>query len=145
MSILYKKIPDYNWMLSNYYCKKIDIKPERTIKTKFITLNTKGMLYLKKGYAIDGASGPIFDTESIMEAVFVHDAGYQLLRLGLLDQSYKSYFDKLLKNMCLEYKIKTKGFFRPVIKNVIRIVRANYIYLGVKWFGRRFCKPCKTT
>jgi hypothetical protein len=61
------------------------IFPEHTITTDFIQLRPDGLLTLCRGYAWDGASGPTIDSDSSMRGSAVHDALYQLMKLGLLD------------------------------------------------------------
>lgn len=60
-----------------------------------------GDLLIKKGYASDGPSGPTIDTPSSMRGAFVHDALYQLIRLGVLPMSYRSTADQILKEICI--------------------------------------------
>ena len=60
-----------------------------------------GRLFIQKGYAWDGATcWPDFD--SIMRGSLVHDALYQLIRLGYIDPIRRKDADKLLRQMCLE-------------------------------------------
>jgi hypothetical protein len=43
-----------------------------------------GILLIRAGYAWDGPSGPTIDTKNSMRGSLVHDALYQLLRVGHL-------------------------------------------------------------
>ncbi|MEN6375536.1 MAG: hypothetical protein ABFD75_12280 [Smithella sp.] len=70
-------------------------------RTDYILLHA-GNLIISKGYAWDGASGPTFDTPDTMRGSLVHDALYQLMRLGLLPESYREQADKLLHDICIE-------------------------------------------
>ena len=59
------------------------------VDTKFIRLvfpEHNGPLELRilEGYAWDGPSGPTWDTTNWMRASLIHDALYQLMRMGLL-------------------------------------------------------------
>jgi hypothetical protein len=67
----------------------------------YISIEEGGILVLQKGYASDGASGPTLDTPSTMRGAFVHDALYQLIRLGVLPPSYKETADSILKELCV--------------------------------------------
>jgi hypothetical protein len=58
--------------------------------TTWLELWPDGTLVISPGYAWDGASGPTYDSKSSMRASLVHDALYQLMRLGLLSQSFKT-------------------------------------------------------
>lgn len=77
------------------------IVPSRYIETEFITLTTSGDLMIRSGYAWDGASGPTLDTKDSLRASLAHDALYQLLRWGHLDQRWREpvddYFGRLLE------------------------------------------------
>ena len=72
------------------------------VKTDYLELDQFGNLLIKKGYAWDGASGPTWDTQNSMRGSLVHDAGYQLIRLGLVDPRNKEYFDQVLHDLCTQ-------------------------------------------
>lgn len=90
----------FKYQLSRSYYGVVPIYPKEDISTDFIFLNQKGYLYIRHGYAWDGASGPTIDTKSSMRASLEHDALYQLLRLGLLDHSWRGPIDKHLEKRC---------------------------------------------
>src|SRR3990167_11071971 len=71
-------------------------------QTDWLRISDKGLLLIKAGYAWDGASGPTLDTDSAMRGPLVHDALYQLMRLGLIDKKWKDAADELLYKMLLE-------------------------------------------
>ena len=86
----------YKYQLATSYSMPITIKPKKGIKTAFITLDTKGKLTIKEGYAWDGPSGPVVDTKENMRASLVHDALYQLMRQKKLSaRTYKDRADKI--------------------------------------------------
>lgn len=89
----------YKYQLAENYSTMISIRPAQDIATGFILLNTAGLLIIKQGYAWDGPSGPTADTPDTMRGSLVHDALYQLLRLGLLSA------DKRLECDHIAYKI----------------------------------------
>lgn len=68
------------------------------------------VLTIEKGYAWDGASGPTWDSKSSMRASLVHDALYQLMRVGVLPESARPAADDELYNIGLE-----DGMFRARI------------------------------
>lgn len=113
--IKYRK--GYKYQLAEDFRIKIDIFSHEVIKTDFIEIQPGGVLFIKNGYAWDGPSGPTIDTKDFMRGSLVHDALYQLMRMELLDPSWKSYADDLLKKVCLE-----DGMFA---------LRAYYVYVGV--------------
>ncbi len=93
----------YEYQLAEDYHITISIKPKEDIDTQFITLDTKGDLVVKSGYAWDGISGPVIDTDNNLRASLVHDALYQLIRQRKLSRKdHKDKADRLFKKMCKE-------------------------------------------
>jgi len=80
-------------------------------------------LTMLKGYAWDGPSGPAVDSPNFMRGSLVHDALYQLLRLGVLPQFCRKRADEELRRICLE-----DGMPR---------IRAELVYWAVRTFARR--------
>ena len=66
------------------------------ISTRFISIGKGGRLVIRAGYAWDGASGPTIDTLSSMRASLVHDALYQLMRMGVIHEGFRKIADDLL-------------------------------------------------
>jgi len=138
-SLYYKE--GYKYWVNRPYHIKIDIHPKelicisyKTIDVKYneveipiVTLSQNGMLIVYTGYVWDGASGCTIDTLSSMIGSLVHDVGYQLIRLGLIDKEYKKYFDKLLHDICTE-----DGMWS---------IRADCWEWAVNNFGSDACKP----
>lgn len=108
----------YKYQVAEDLTVQTDIRPDKYIRTKFITLSKRGKLTIKAGYAWDGASGPTVDTESTITPSCVHDALYQLMRLGLLGQEWRNPADRLLRKMLVE-----RGMWR---------IRAWYWYRGLQ-------------
>jgi hypothetical protein len=100
--IKYKK--GYKYQLYETYSIKTDIIGY-TIDNSFLKLSSIGVLTCIKGYAWDGPSGPSIDTPNWMRASLIHDALYQLMRLGLIPNSFRSYVDSLMKQVCIEDKM----------------------------------------
>jgi hypothetical protein len=94
----------YKYQLSENYelGTRINI-PNIILENNFISMSESGLLFIKKGYAWDGPSGPTLDTENFMRGSLVHDALYQLMREGYLDPKvYKKQADALLVSICEE-------------------------------------------
>ncbi|UJP05550.1 MAG: hypothetical protein LZF61_00795 [Nitrosomonas sp.] len=125
--IRYKKRRHYKYTLHETYQHRTDIRPSHPISTRFIDLDTTGLLTIKKNYAWDGASGPVLDTRKIMRSSLVHDALYQLMREQHLSQQARAQTDWLLREICLE-----DGMMR---------FNADLVYLAVDIFGARNTKP----
>jgi len=120
----------YKYQLAETYSQNIPIKPKEDIQLLFIDLNTAGDLVVKEGYAWDGTSGPIADTDNNMRASLVHDALYQLIRCRKLTQKHhKDPADKLFRNMC-----KEDGVFSPL---------ATIYYTALKKLGKPATDPKK--
>jgi len=98
--IKYKK--GYKYQLVETYSHNIGICPSDFLRTEYLQIDPDGYLTIKKGYAWDGASGPTVDTKSSMRGSLVHDALYQMIRLGLLDKSYREKADLFLYEICRE-------------------------------------------
>lgn len=74
---------------------------DKSVGTDYIFLDKDWHIVIRKGYAWDGASGPTIDTKSSMRGSLVHDALYQLMRLGLLSEDLReSAADQLLHDIC---------------------------------------------
>lgn len=117
-----KYLSGYKYQLVEDYLVTIPICPVRAIKEDFIELDPAGILRVKAGYAWDGPSGPTIDTKDFMRGSLVHDALYQLMRDGLLDEStYKDVADNILRSLCIE--------------DGMSHIRAWWVYQGVQKFG----------
>lgn len=79
------------------------------------------LLVVNTGYSWDGASGPTLDDGSNMRASLVHDVLYQAISEKLLDKSMRKEVDRL--------------FYRMLREDGMPWWRAQYYYLGVRWFG----------
>ena len=84
-----------------------------------------GILEIKKGYAWDGASGPVINTQNTLIASLVHDVLYQAMRLNLI------------KPNKVNRKIADKNFFEILKMNGVNSVRRTVWYLEVRLFGKK--------
>lgn len=100
--IAYRK--GYKYQLAKNYQTTLQITGE-SIVDAFYTLDIRGELSIKCGYAWDGPSGPTFDTPSSMRGSLVHDVLYQMIRQGQLDSSLRSLADKELYRIVVEDKM----------------------------------------
>jgi len=111
----------YKYVLNDDYAVQLEIKPEIFIYSDFIRFDTDGILYIKKGYAWDGPSGPAIDTKNFMRGSLVHDALYQLLREGRLAAQRREAADHELWKICLQ--------------DGMTWLRAWWVYQGVRLGG----------
>ena len=84
-------------------------------------------LLISEGYSWDGASGPTWDTDGTMRASLVHDALYQMMRIGALDGRYRAKVDRL--------------FRRHLREDGVNLVRRWVWYRTVRWLGGKSAKP----
>ncbi|MEM7017155.1 MAG: DUF1353 domain-containing protein, partial [Pseudomonadota bacterium] len=93
----------YKHQLAEDYTLQTPIKPKNSIETKFIAMDTSGVLTIREGYTWDGVSGPVVDTNNNLRASLVHDALYQLMRHAELSaEGNKNKADKLFHKLCKE-------------------------------------------
>ncbi len=119
---------DYKYQLAEGYEIKISIRPKADIKTEFTDLDTAGKLTVKRGYAWDGPSGPVIDTQDNMRASLVHDALYQLMRNKQLNaRTHRKAADRVFREIC-----KADGVSGRT---------ANIWYKGLRRFGKPAASP----
>lgn len=117
----------YKYQLAGNHFFHTSIKPAKSIRSGFVWLNKAGVLYAKSGYAWDGASGPTWDDKTNMRGSLIHDALYQLMRLGLLPHTCKESADREMQKACIEDGMNS--------------FRAWYYYQGVRFGGGKSSKP----
>jgi len=101
MTIKYRA--GYKYQLAESYSCMTPIKPDKAVKEEFFTLSKNGKLWIKRGYAWDGASGPTFDTKSSMRPSLVHDAFCQMMRSRLIDyDKWQDTVNEFFKQQCKE-------------------------------------------
>ncbi|BFT31242.1 hypothetical protein D210916BOD24_24180 [Alteromonas sp. D210916BOD_24] len=119
---------DYKYQLASDYRILTNIVPKTAIQTEFIHLDKSGDLLVKSGYAWDGPSGPVVDTEENMRGSLVHDALYQLMRNGWLNaRVHRKAADQLFKDICIEDGVSN--------------FRASAYYKALRKFGKPAASP----
>lgn len=124
MKMTYMKLEKYKYELENTLVIIIPIKGY-IIDHPFFSLDEGGKLTIYEDYKWDGVSGPMIDTKDSMVGGCVHDALYQMIRLGLIPRKLKPKIDRIMRtvfNLC--------GMDR---------FRSTYAYLGVMLFGGSSC------
>ena len=86
------------------------------------------ILSVKRGYAWDGASGPIINTRDTLVASLVHDVLYQAMRLNLIKSNNEN------------KKIADKIFFEILKMHGLNSIRRKVWYLAVRLFGKKSTK-----
>jgi hypothetical protein len=92
----------FKYQLAEDYICNIGIYPEHDIEAKWVSLTTSGVMILREGFAWDGPSGPTIDRKENMRGSAEHDAGYRLIRYGLLPVNYREKFDDRIRACWIE-------------------------------------------
>ena len=121
-NIFYKE--GYKYQLEKPYQIEVFLSPSLSGGNDFVYLHPSGWLEIKRGYAWDGPSGPALDTLDFMRGSLVHDALYQLIRMGVLTTKYESHADDLLRELCIE--------------DGMNPIRAWWVYKAVTMFGKYY-------
>jgi hypothetical protein len=120
----YRELRNYKYQLTADYVIDIDLRPPHDIEYELFTLSVAGRLTIRKGYAWDGPSGPTIDTRNFMRASLVHDALYQLMRLGALNaDATRERADRILRDICRQDGMSN--------------FRAWYAYQALRMFGAK--------
>lgn len=92
----------FKYQLDKDYSLQTPVVGESFSDTYF-SLALSGVLYIKRGYAWDGASGPTFDSKSSMRASLVHDVFCQVMRDGRLSyDKWQDIVNTFFAEMCIE-------------------------------------------
>ena len=93
----------YKYQLAENEYYQGDIMPIPVLAdTEWLALDCDGLLTIRAGYAGDGASGPVVQGADNMRASLIHDAYYQLIRLGLVHTAYRAAADRVYRRVCVE-------------------------------------------
>lgn len=128
MKIYYRDLRAYKYELAETLSLQTGVHPiGPEIKTEYISLTRDGFLSIARGYAWDGPSGPAIDTPNFMRGSLVHDALYQLIRMGMLPMEKRASADRLL--------------YRLIQEDGMSQIRAAWVYSGVRAAGWASCSP----
>ena len=137
MKACYRKLHKYKYQLVQAYEIDVDIK-EHDVDHEFMRLNPDGTLIIRKNYAWDGASF-YPDTPKIMRGSLVHDALYQLLRLGKLEPKFRDDADELLRKICIADGMWP--FIAWTVYKVVNRLGAKYATPGSQQEDQIICLP----
>jgi len=119
----YRQI-NWKYQLAETVTFQTRIYPERTLRTDWITLHPNGSLILEADYCWDGPSGPAFDTQNFMRGSAVHDALFQLMKLGLLSTEW--------------FKESNRELIRWCKRDGMWAIRRRWVYWAVQRYGRDY-------
>jgi len=110
----YELIKDvYTWCSMGKYAFELD----------YMSLKRDGTLIIHKGYAWDGCSGPVIDTDKNLHGSLIHDALYQAMREGYIPSLYRLNADTL--------------FYLQLRSDGVGRLFANVYYWAVRMFGKK--------
>ena len=98
----------------------LDLYGEREIEHEFFTIRSNGMVWLKVGYAYNGANFPAYNDEQNVIASGIHDVICQATDLGLIPYSDRKVGDIIFRDIML---LKAKNPYQKL--------RAYYSYAAV--------------
>jgi len=123
----YRKLSGYKYQIMEDMVVQTDITPSIDLRFEFIELSSAGKLLIKKGYAWDGVTSFPRTPKILLRGSLVHDALYQLMRLGGLD--YKK--DRIFADKILQ---------RIIIEDGVSEEKAKCIYEAVRLVGEIYAK-----
>ena len=105
-ALVYEKLNNWKYRLLQPALIAIETKleTETVISHAYFTITPYGV-WLNAGYAWDGASGPVIQTESTKVPSAVHDALCQSIDLSLLPESYRKTADRIYYTLCQRYNM----------------------------------------
>ena len=127
MNLVYRELDDYKYQVHEDFTIQTGILGVRAV-TEFIRLTPDGRLWIKAGYAWNGSNWS--SDKHAMIASLVHDALYQLMRLGLLSRMiFRKPADALYRDIAIAEKL-----WKP---------RANFRYRMLRLLGEGSTHPEK--
>ncbi|MDO8903952.1 hypothetical protein [Hydrogenophaga sp.] len=108
---------------------------------EYVHLTLGGDLYIAKGYAWDGASGPTINDTSFVRPSLVHDAHCQLWNLGVIDDAGRAAADRLLAKMLRTDALiiaRRQRWYARWALTFIAYVRPLWVEAAVSWYSQHF-------
>lgn len=101
--IKYRELRGYKYQLVQSYVHPTGICGATLYSHPYLRMFPDGTLIMLANYAWDGPSGPTYDSKSSLRASLVHDALYQLMKMGILDyDTHRQRVDELLRDIAIE-------------------------------------------
>jgi hypothetical protein len=83
----------------------LDFAPMYEVESSYVKFTIDGVLMIKRGF-LWSANFPAMNTENTKPASLLHDAGYDMIKDGLLPRKpFKDLFDMAMRDVLLECKI----------------------------------------
>lgn len=127
IELTYRELDDYKYQVKKPFTIQTGITGGSAL-TDFISLQGYGLLMIRPYYAWNGSNWS--SDEKAMFASLVHDALYQLMRMGLLSRKvFRKNADALYRDMCI-----AEGMWKP---------KAQFRYRMLRLFGKGSTYPEK--
>lgn len=107
----------YKFQTVDDYTVFVGITPPKALVFKWAILSENGWLTIIHDYAWNGMSGIPLNIKSSIRGVLLHDACYQMIRLGYLEPKWKDVADQVLYNCCVE-----DGMLKLLAKAILKAV-----------------------
>lgn len=122
--ILYAR--GYKYQLRENAIAESGVRPCELVQHEYFSITPEGLIFVRAGYAWDGASSIAVDTPGTIYASLFHDVGYQAIRLGLIADAWRLELDRMYERLCIEGGVNR--------------IRAKYHYLALRFGGERYNK-----
>ena len=116
------QLADSHWSVVSHYLPEVKSHAWITVESN-ASLRGSSVIRVNNHYAWDGPSGPTIDTDNFMRGSLIHDALYQLMREGVINEKYRKTADLALRELC--------------IQDGMSKLRAWWVYQGVRLGGKK--------
>lgn len=115
----------------------------RAFSSKYLSMDSKGVLTISRGYRWNGASGPTIDTPNSIYPSLIHDALYQALREKLLTKKewYIPVHESILIVQDYLQERADRIFLRLLKEYGMWWPRRRVWYRAVRWQGYKSSYP----
>lgn len=123
----YRELDDWKYQVGEYFRIQTGLLGVSII-TEYVSLDSDGLLRIKVYYAWNGSNWS--SDKHAMIASLVHDALYQLMRLGMISRViFRKQADALYRDICV-----AEGMSK---------IEAGIRYRSLRWFGKSATYPEK--
>jgi len=115
--LLIQDTREYCWRTRQDYWFKVPITGY-LVEAKYYRLQRDGKLFVKSGYAWNGTSGGVKDSDRNLGASLLHDVFYQMFREKQLPLHLRDETDQLFEQHCVELGTRKRraAFFEWVLR-----------------------------
>jgi len=141
LTLTYRELGDWKYQTKIDLTIQTGLKGCPEIETEYLRLRPSGVLFIRAGYAWNGSNWT--QDEKAMLASLVHDALYQLMRMGLLSRTvFRKPADALYRDLYFAEAMSSVTKRRWFWEKKYRF-HANLRYRMLQWFGKSSTYPEK--